>query len=311
MPTTVRVAAVQAAPVFLDRDATIEKVAALTKEAAAEGADLVVFPEAFVPTSPDWVWRTKPWADSEWYGRLFDNSVEVPGPAADALGAGAREAGAWLCVGVNERDGGTLYNSLLYFSPDGSLAGRHRKLMPTGAERLVWGYGDGSGLLVLDTPFGRVGGLTCWENYMPLARAALYAQGVDVLLAPTWDNSDMWVPTLRHIAKEGRIHVVGVTFCLRGSDVPRDLAGAAEMYGGDDDWLARGNSAIVGPDGDLLAGPLEEAEGIVMAELDVEGARRSKRYFDPVGHYARPEVLRLVVDREAKAPVTFPEESVD
>lgn len=303
MPNTVRVAAVQAAPVFLDLDATVEKVVALTKEAAAGGASLVVFPEAFVPTYPDWVWRHRPWADGEWYQRLFDNSVDVPGPAADALAAGAREAGAWLCVGVNERDGGTLYNTLLYFSPDGSLVGRHRKLMPTGGERLVWGFGDGSGLEVFDTPLGRIGGLICWENYMPLARAALYAQGIDIYLAPTWDNSDMWVPTLRHIAKEGRVYVVGVTHCLRGSDVPRDLPGADEIYGGDEDWLARGNSAIVDPEGNILAGPLEEAEGIVMADLDVDAARRSRRYFDPVGHYARPDVLRLVVDREAKLPV--------
>jgi nitrilase len=303
MPSTVRVAAVQATPVFLDRDATVDKVVALTREAAEGGAALVVFPETFVPTYPDWVWRTPPWTDGEWYGRLFDNSVEVPGPAARALAAGARAAGAWLCVGVNEREGGTLYNTLLYFSPDGTLVGRHRKLMPTGGERLVWGYGDGSGLEVFDTPLGRIGGLTCWENYMPLARAALYAQGIDIYLAPTWDNSDMWVPTLRHIAKEGRVHVVGCTHCLRGSDVPRDLPGADDLYGGDEDWLARGNSAIVDPEGNLLAGPLTEAEGIVMADIDVEGARRSRRYFDPVGHYARPDVLRLIVDREAKLPV--------
>ena len=303
----VRVAAVQAAPVFLDLDATVEKAAALTKEAAAGGAALVAFPEAFVPGYPDWVWRTRPYSDGEWYERLFANSVAVPGPAADALAATAREAGVWLAVGVNEREGGTLYNTLLYFSPDGALAARHRKLMPTGGERLVWGFGDGSGLEVLDTPLGRIGGLTCWENYMPLARAALYAQGIDIYLAPTWDNSDMWVPTLRHIAKEGRIHVVGITPYLRGSHVPRDLPGADEIYGGDEDWLSRGNSTIVGPEGEVLAGPLTEEEGIVMADLDLDAARRSRRSFDPVGHYARPDVLRLVVDRGAKRPV----ESVD
>lgn len=177
--------------------------------------------------------------------------------------------------------------------------------MPTGAERLVWGCGDGSTLDVFDTPFGRLGGLTCWENYMPLARAALYARGIDVYLAPTWDNSDVWVPTLRHIAAEGRVYVIGVNFCLRGSDVPRDLPGAGDLYGGDEDWLARGNTTIVGPEGDILAGPLEEAAGIVYAELDIERARTARRRVDPVGHYARGEVLHLTVDTEAKPAVTF------
>ena len=298
-------AAVQAAPVFLDRDATVEKAARLTKEAVAHGAGLVVFPEAFVPTYPDWVWRTTPWADREWYERLYDQSVTVPGPATEALGAAAREGSTYLAIGVSECGGGTLYNTLLFFGPDGSLLGKHRKLMPTGGERLVWGQGDGSDLFVLDTPFGRLGGLTCWENYMPLARAALYAQGIDVLLAPTWDNSDVWVPTLRHIAKEGRVHVVGVTFCMRGSDVPRDLPGADQIYGDAHDWLARGNSTICGPEGEILAGPLEEQEGIVYAEIDTDHARKIRRHFDPVGHYARPDVLRLVVDHEARLPATF------
>ncbi|MGQ0803060.1 MAG: carbon-nitrogen hydrolase family protein [Actinomycetota bacterium] len=301
----VTVAAVQDAPVFLDRDATVEKVARLTKEAAANGAGLVVFPETFVPTYPDWVWRTTPWGDRDWYERLYDQSVDVPGPAVDALAAAAREAQVYLSVGVDERDGGTLYNTQLYFAPDGDLVGKHRKLTPTGGERLIWGQGDGSGLLVFDTPFGRLGGLTCWENYMPLARAALYAQGIDIYLAPTWDNSDVWVPTLRHIAKEGRVYVIGVNFCIRGSDVPRDLPGADDLYGGDDDWLARGNTTIVGPDGDILAGPLEGEDGIVYAQVDAQRARKARRQFDPVGHYARSEVLRLVVDRTARPAMTF------
>lgn len=303
--TGVKVAAVQAAPVFLDREATVERVLGLTKEAAGEGAGLVVFPETFVPGYPDWVWRTRPWTDGGWYDRLYDQAVDIPGPATEALAAGAAEAGVYLSVGVDERAGGTLYNTQLYFDPGGSLLGAHRKLMPTGAERLVWGCGDGSTLAVYDTPFGRLGGLTCWENYMPLARAALYGLGIDVYLAPTWDNSDVWVPTLRHIAKEGRIHVVGVNFCLRGSDVPRDLPNAGDIYGGDDDWLARGNTTIVGPEGDILAGPLVGTEGIVYADLDIGAARRARRQFDPVGHYARPEVLRLVVDRQPRPAVSF------
>ncbi len=294
-------AAVQAAPVFLDLDATLEKVTRLVKEAAAGGAGLVVFPEAFVPGYPDWVWRSTPWSDQAWYERLYDEAVEVPGPATEALAAAARAASTYLSIGVNEREGGTLYNTLLYFEPDGSLLGKHRKLMPTGAERLIWGQGDGSGLLVFDTAFGRLGGLTCWENYMPLARAALYAQGIDVYLAPTWDNSDMWVPTLRHIAKEGRVYVLGVTSCLRGYDVPRDLPRSEEMYGGEHDWMARGNTTICGPEGEILAGPLEGEEGILYAEIDADHARKVRRQFDPAGHYARSDVLRLVVDLAAKS----------
>jgi nitrilase len=291
------VAAVQAAPVFLDRDATIDKVGARTKEAAANGAALVVFPEAFVPTYPHWVWRTTPWADGPWYSRLADQSVDVPGPACDALGAIARDESVFLAVGVNERDSGTIYNTLLYFGPDGTLAGKHRKLMPTGGERLVWGQGDGSTLPVLDTPIGRVGGLICWENYMPLARAAMYEQRVDVYLAPTWDNTDVWVPSMRHIAKEGRCYVVGVNSCDRGSGVPADIPGRDAIYGGDDDWASRGNTVIVDPYGKVLAGPISEQEGILYAEIDLDVVRASRREFDVVGHYARPDVFELRVDR--------------
>ena len=304
---TVVVAGVQASPVFLDRDATVEKACTLIAKAGAEGAGLVVFPEAFVPSYPDWVWRTTPWADgaARWYARLLEQSVVVPSDATDALGEAARAASAYVAIGINERDerGSTLYNTLLYLAPDGSILGKHRKLMPTGGERLVWGYGDGSTLDVFDTPFGRLGGLICWENYMPLARAAMYAQGVDVYVAPTWDNSDPWVPTLQHIAKEGRIYVIGVTMCLRASDVPSDIPGRDDIYGGDDDWLSRGNSTIVGPDGDIMAGPLIGEEGIVLAELDIERARVARRQFDVMGHYARPDVFQLSVDTRPKEPV--------
>ncbi|MGI8873287.1 MAG: carbon-nitrogen hydrolase family protein [Egibacteraceae bacterium] len=303
----VTAAAVQAAPVFLDRDATVDKACRLIAEAAADGAQLIAFPEAFVPTYPDWVWRTTPWADgpARWYDRLLDQAVVIPGPATERLGKAASAAGAYVSVGVNELDGATLYNTQLWLGPDGEVLGVHRKLMPTGGERLVWGYGDGSTMPVFDTPIGRLGGLICWENYMPLARYALYSQGIDIHVAPTWDNSDMWVPTMRHIAKEGRVHVIGVNYCLRGSDIPDDIPDRDELYGGDDDWLARGNSCIVGPDGDLLAGPLEGSEGIVAAELDLDRARVSRRQFDPVGHYARPDVFHLEVNRQPTPATTF------
>ena len=306
-----RIAAVQAAPVLLDREATLARVDELTGEAAAGGADLVVFPEAFVPGYPDWVWRTTPWDGNHTRltTLLLEQAVAVPGPACDALAAVAARHRVHLGVGVDEREpqGATIFNTALLFGPDGALLLRHRKLMPTGGERLVWGMGDGSTLEVVPTPLGRIGALICWENYMPLARAALYAQGLDILLAPTWDNSDVWVPTMRHVAKEGRCVVVGVNHCIRGSDVPESLPGRDELYHGDGDWLSRGNSVIVGPEGELLAGPLVESCGLVVADVDVAAVREARTRFDPVGHYARADVLRLVVDRRRMDAVRFVE----
>ncbi len=302
-PRQVTVAAVQATPVFLDRAATTDKACALVAEAGAAGASLVVFPETFIPTYPDWVWRRPAWDDGAFVERLYDNAVAIPSPTVDQLSAAARDAGAYVAMGINEIEGGTLYNTLLYLGPDGAVLGRHRKLMPTGGERTVWGMGDGSTLGVVQTPFGVLGGLICWENYMPLARAAMYAQGVEVYVAPTWDNSDSWVATLRHIAKEGRCYVIGCSPLLRGSDVPAELRG--DDYGGDHDWLSRGLSTIVAPGGDILAGPLSEREGILYADIDTATIGPQRRQFDPVGHYARPDVLRLSVDTTRRDAVSF------
>jgi len=292
----VKVAAVQAAPVFLDREATIGKACVLVEQAADEGAGLVVFPEAFVPGYPEWVWRMMPWEvrAEALYARLFDQAVVVGDESTAALSAAARRAKCYLSIGVNEREarGSTLFDTQLCFGPDGVLVSMHRKLVPTGAERLIWGMGDGSSLVVTETPFGRLGGLISWENYMPLARTALYQQGIDVYLAPTWDNSDVWLSTLRHIAKEGRVYVVGASLWAQASDVPVDVPFREELYGGEE-VLSGGISVIVDPLGEVIAGPVEGKEGVIFADLDVQAARTSRHRFDPTGHFARPDILRL------------------
>ena len=288
---TLTVAAVQATPVFLDRAGTVEVAA---RQVAAANAELVVFPESFVPGYPDWVWRRPPMSDGDWYARLVANAVRVEGTDLDPVRDAARDARAWVALGVTERSrSDTLYNTVVYIGPSGEIVGRHRKLVPTGAERLVWANGNDHLLTVIDVGGVRVGSLICWENYMPLARMAMYERGVDVLLAPTWDNSDEWVPTLRHIAKEGQVFVIGVTAFLRGSDVPRDLSDADELYRGEDDFMSRGNTTIVAPGGALIAGPLIGEAGVVSAELDLSRIAAGRRMFDPTGHYARPDVLSL------------------
>ncbi|MGH9195717.1 MAG: carbon-nitrogen hydrolase family protein, partial [Acidimicrobiia bacterium] len=241
------------------------------------------------------------------FSMLLENSVTVPSDATEAIGKAAKAAKAYVVMGINEKDqhGTTIFNTALYFSPDGEILGKHRKLMPTGGERLVWGMGDGSTMPVFDTPFGRLGGLICWENYMPLARFAMYAKGIDIWVAPTWDTGDSWVATLRHIAKEGRMHVIGVAPVLRGSDVPSDLPNRENIYGDSNEWIWNGYSAIAGPRGELLAGPLIKEEGILFAEVDSSRARASRVQFDPTGHYSRPDVFQLHVDESARPVAKF------
>jgi len=288
-----RVAAVQATPAYLDRAATA-KIAATHVEEIGADADLIVFGESFLPGYPDWLWRKNPWSDAEWYARFQDQSVEIPGPALDPIREAAQATETWVALGITERGPtGTLYNAVVYIDSAGEVAGLHRKLVPTGAERLVWANGQGPMLTVVDIGGVRVGSLICWEVYMPLARAALYERGIDVLLAPTWDNSDEWVPTLRHIAKEGQVFVVGVTAYLRGCDVPRDLPGADEIYGDASDHMSNGNTTIVAPGGQIIGGPLIGEAGVVSATLDLDRIAAGRRMFDPTGHYARPDVLSL------------------
>ena len=299
------VAAVQAAPVFLRREATVEKACELIAVAARESARLVVFPEAFVPTYPLWVWHL-PAGETKvlraLYAELLEEAVTVPGPAVDRLAAAARSAGVAVAIGVNERNveasGTSLFNTLLLFDEQGQLRSRHRKLVPTAGERLVHAPGDGSTLAVNDLGFARVSGLVCWENYMPLARYALYAWGAEVHLAPTWDRGEPWLSTLRHIAKEGRVYVVSSCCAVRRADVP-DVHGL-ERWLPQADWLNPGDSAIVDPDGKLLAGPAHEQETILYAELDPRAVRGPRYQLDVAGHYARPDVFELRVRRRAR-----------
>jgi nitrilase len=297
MREPVTVACAQVEPVVLDRDATIEKLAGTAAEAAANGARIVVFPEAVVPAYPSSVWAKAlaGWAEDgakEAFALLAREAVEVPGRAERRLGEIAREHELWLVTGVTERDprrSGTLYNTLLYHGPDGELALRHRKLVPTNHERLVWGPGDGSGLETVETPYGRLGGLICWENYMPLARFALYEAGVELYVASTADDSDAWQSTLVHIAREARAFVIAPSHFQRAAAYPEDFPLRRLLEG--QDVIGRGGSAILGPDGAYLAGPLWEEEGVLYAELDPARLDEERQRFDPVGHYHRPDVL--------------------
>jgi nitrilase len=307
------VAVVQASPVLFDREATTEKTCRLTAEAAEQGAHLILFPEAFIPCYPRGLGFGTVVGSRSAEGRrtwqaYWDGAVDVPGPATETIGGAARRANAYVAVGVIERDrdfgGGTLYCTLLYFGPDGRLLGKHRKLKPTAAERLIWGEGDGSTLTVLTTPFGRVGGLICWENYMPMARMAMYAKGVEIYLAPTADARETWQATLVHVALEGRCFVLGcnqfVTKPMYPPGLPgiQDLAALPEI-------LCRGGSAIVSPLGRVVAGPLFDAEGMLVAELDLGEIPQSRFDFDVAGHYARPDVFRLIVNERPARPVTL------
>jgi nitrilase len=309
--TLVKVAVVQAAPVLFDLEATMEKACRLVREAAGLGAELILFPEAFIPAYPrglsfGMVVGSRSSEGRRVWQRYWENAVEVPGPATGKLGDVVREAGVHLAIGIIERDrrfgGGTLYCALLYYGPDGRILGKHRKLKPTGAERLVWGEGDGSTLTVLETGLGRIGGLICWENYMPLARMAMYGQGVEIYLAPTADARETWQATLRHIACEGRCFVLGCNQFVRRDMYPDDMQALEELQR-QPEVMCRGGSTIVSPLGEVVAGPLYDQEGILTAELDRGEIVRAKVDFDVVGHYARPDVLRLIVDGEEKPPV--------
>ena len=302
-----KVAVVQASPVVFDLPRSLEKAQSLAAEAAGRGARLVLFPEAFLSAYPrgmDFgaVFGARTDEGREDFRRYWASSVDVPGPAVDQLSRAARDLGIYLVIGVVERDGGTLYCTVLFFAPDGCFLGKHRKLMPTGSERLVWGFGDGSTMPVFDTPLGKLGAVICWENYLPLMRASMYAKGIEIYCAPTADPRDSWVASMRHIAVEGRCFVLACNQFSRRRDFPADYRG--HISDDPDAVVTRGGSCIVDPFGNFLAGPETEGEAILVAEIDRAQIVRGKFDLDVVGHYARPDIFQLRVDERPKRPVT-------
>ena len=307
MPTNPTViAAVQAGSEFLDLEASVDKACGLIKEAAEAGARLVVFPEAFLPGYPVWVWFIPPVHTHplrELYSLLHANSVTIPGAPMDRICSAAADHGVTVAIGVNERNSessdSTLYNTLVFIGSDGTYLGRHRKLIPTAGERLIWGQGDGSNLGVYDTEFGKLGGLLCWENYMPLARYTLSAMGQQIHVAPTWDRGEPWASTMRHIAKESRCFVVGCCQAFHMDDIPDHYSFKEKYLQGVTGWINPGLSLIVDPDGKVMAGPVSEQETILYAEIRPEQLVGPRWQLDVAGHYARPDIFELRVHRRA------------
>ncbi|MBW2200937.1 MAG: carbon-nitrogen hydrolase family protein [Deltaproteobacteria bacterium] len=311
----VRVAAVQAAPIFLDKDGTIEKACKLIQEAGNNGAKLIVFPESFIPTFPYWSNyhpEGPPWART--FTKLFKNSVEIPSADTEILGKAAKQAGAYVVMGLNERDtiyGGSLYNTLLFLDPEGRIMGKHRKLMPTHHERLYWGCGDGSGLNVYSTAIGKLGGLICYEHHMTLSKYALYAQGEQIHCAvwpgwpgnPKYDNLDIVHTASRQYAFEGQCFVVCACGWIHPEMIPDDFEFKNEM-----DCQSRGGSTIITPLGTLLADPLLDQEGIVYGDLKMDLIIKAKAFVDCTGHYARWDVLSLNFNRRPHRAINSPQQ---
>lgn len=310
-----QLAIVQKAPAFLDKRKTIELAVANVEEAAGNGAELVVFTEAFIPGYPAWIWRLRPGGDwdisQKLHERLLNNAVVMESDDLLPLYEAAKQHKVTIVCGIEERDSElsrtTLYNTVITIGPDGQLLNRHRKLMPTNPERMVWGFGDATGLKVVETPAGRIGALPCWENYMPLARYALYAQGVEIYIAPTYDSGDGWIGSLQHIAREGCCWVVGCGNLLKGSDIPADFPERSSLYPDEDEWVNPGDSIVIAPGGEIVAGPMNKEAGILYHQLDVEKVAIAKRTFDVAGHYSRPDIFQLHVNTQAQTPCVFEE----
>ncbi len=304
MSDLIKVAAAQVAPVYLDIVKTVEKAITIIKEAAKNKAKLIVFPEAFVPGYPDWVWVVPSYKSTilnKLYTNLVENSISIPDKYTEQLSQAAKEANIHVMIGIQEKNSeassSSIYNSILYIDDKGKIGGKHRKLVPTGAERLVWAQGDGSTLQVFNTSIGKIGGLICWENFMPLARNAMYVEGAQILVAPTWDKSEKWLQSMQYIAREGGLFVISCCTPLNKENIPIEL-GFKEFYPDDREWINIGNSCIINPKGEIIAGPLKAEEGILYAKLDLREISASKRLFDVTGHYARPDVFNFNVDHD-------------
>jgi len=296
-----KVAVIQTAPVYLNISATIEKACELIKQASSQGAKLVVFPEAFIPGYPDWVWLLPPSKKaiiSDLYRELLANSIVIPDGFTEKLCKAAKQAGIYLTIGVNERNSeasnSSIFNTLLYIGSDGEILGKHRKLIPTGGERLMWSQGDGDTMVSFDTQLGKLGGLLCWENFMPLARNAMYTAGVQIYVAPTWDSSESWQIAMRHIAREGGMFVINCAPCVKMTDIP-DRYEFKKLYPEGREWINNGNSCVVDPNGKIIAGPLEAEQSILYADIDLNMIPEQKWLFDAAGHYARPDVFEFSV----------------
>jgi nitrilase len=308
-----KLAIIQRAPVFLDKEKSIARAVDSIAEAASGGAKLIIFTEAFIPGYPAWIWRLRPGADwnlsEDLHNRLFNNAVDMESDDLAPLYTAAQAHKVTIVCGIEEKDGthsrSTLYNTVVVIGADGKLLNRHRKLMPTNPERMVWGFGDATGLKVVDTPAGRISTLLCWENFMPLARYALYSQGVEIYIAPTYDSGDNWIVSLRHIAREGRCWVVGCGNLLQAADLPDDFPEKQSMYPDDDEWINPGDSLVISPDGDIVTGPLRKEAGILYCEIDLEKVGIARRALDVAGHYARPDIFRLHVNTRPQSPVQF------
>jgi nitrilase len=284
-------------PVFLNKEETVSKACDAISEAGKKGAKLIVFPEAFISGYPDWVWlipNSKGSDLSELYLKLVESAVSIPDGATDRLCRAAKKAGINVVIGMHERNAETsntsLFNSILFINDDGSILGKHRKLIPTGGERLIWAQGDGTTLKSYNTTAGKIAGLICWENFMPLARNAIYESGAQILASPTWDKSPKWLQTVQHIAREGGLFVISCCMALRRNDIPEEFE-FTKLYPEGREWINAGNSCIVAPDGRILAGPLDAEEGILYATIDLREIIKAKRMFDVAGHYSRPDVF--------------------
>jgi len=308
-----KVAVIQIAPIILDRDKTITLAVEEVMKAAAAGAKLVIFPEAFIPGYPAWIWRLRP--GSDWvtneniHARLLDNSVDLTSEQLQPLYQAARENNVTIVCGLHERDSSmsrtTLYNTTITISHEGRLVNRHRKLMPTNPERMVWGFGDATGLQVVDTPCGRIGSLICWENFMPLARYAMYSQGIDIYIAPTYDSGEGWLGTMQHIAREGGCWVISAGVALRSQDIPEDFPQRDSLYPDSEEWINPGDSIIIAPGGETVAGPLNKKQEPLFADIDTTLAAGARRTFDATGHYSRPDIFTLHINAQAQSPVQF------